>query len=551
VKQAERIARIASLEELASLYEVKRKAKTLTGSEAAKYRGYLEELAKLRRIQAGFENVMTFAKTYFVGENALMSPATPSPPFHYEVCEMLREMILSPKTKKVAIAAPRSHSKTTIATNIFVLWCVCYCEDIGERYFVIISAKQDGARRFLDIVKNEIAYNEKLIADFGQMRDSAQWNALEATANGCRLQAAGAGESIRGLRYLSYRPVVLADDLEEDSDVASEVRVAFLKEWFNKTVQQLGTPGRTHIVYVGTVLSQNSLFYSVLTEMPEWDVKLYSALPSYPNRMDLWEEYARILNDRVEGDNPIEAARIAGRKAEAFYEANKEVLHEGAEVLWPERMSLKDLMTIWATRRSSFLSEYANVVTDATTRLFRQWTFYRPEDVDYRELECVYALDPAMGKTKRSDLTAIVVLGRSKKTGLIYVLEARAVREHPDVTTKYLFSLTGRYKFIDGCVDNTGFQTYYRDKILEESAKLSVYLPCRPYDTRNVPKEDRIKAVEPLLSNGYVRVARHQLDLTTQLETFPKSAKRDLLDALAMGASLFTGGKRLVFGKLG
>lgn len=550
MKQAERVERIEKLTRLTDAYGTKRAKGTLSTGEAMKYRGYLEELAKLQRIERGFLDIMVFAKTYFESETGLMSPSTPSPPFHHEIATLLRELMLAQKTKKLAIAAPRSHSKTTIANNIFIMWCVCYAEDIGERYFVIISSKQDGARRFLDIVKNEFQYNERLIADFGQLRDSNQWNALEATANGCRMQAAGAGESLRGLRYLAYRPVIVCDDLEEDSDVASEVRVAFLKEWFSKTVQQLGTPSKTKIVYVGTVLSQNSLFYSVLTEMPDWDVRVYSAVVEYPNRLDMWEEYARILTARVEGDTPIEAARIAGRKAEAFYEANREVMHEGAEVIWPARMGLKDLMTIWATRRSSFLSEFANVATDASTRLFRQWTFYRLEDLNVDELECVYALDPSLSKNKRSDLTAIVVLGRSKKTGLIYVLEARAVREHPDISLRYLFGLTKRYKFTDGTVDSTAFQSYYRDKIVEEAAKLHVYLPCREFKTGNIPKPERIKAIEPSVSNGYVRVARHQLDLLLQLDTYPKSAKVDLLDCLAMAVELFTKERPVVFGLL-
>jgi phage terminase large subunit-like protein len=551
MKQAERLAKIEQLTRLTELYATKRRAGELKGEEAKKYAEYLRELAKWKRIEAGYCDIMEFAKTYCMSETGLMHPSTPSPPFHYEIATDLRNMMLAPTTKKLAIAAPRSHSKTTLANNIFILWCVCYAEDIGERYFVIISAKQDGARRFLDIVKNEIEFNEKLIADFGAMKNQARWNAIECEANGCRLQAAGAGESLRGLRYLSYRPVVVADDLEEDSDVSSEVRVAFLKEWFNKTVQQLGTPARTRIIYVGTVLSQNSLFYSVLTEMPDWDVRVYSAIVEYPNRLDLWEEYARILNDRVEGDTPIEAARIAGRKAEEFYEANKDVLHDGAVVLWPERMGLKALMTIWATRRSSFLSEFMNICADASTRLFRQWTFYSPEDIDPKELEIVFSLDPSMSKTKRSDLTATIVLGRSKKTGLMYVLEARAVREHPDVSVKYLFSLTNRYKFVDGCADNTAFQSYYREKIIEEAAKHHVYIPLRPYDTKNIPKDDRIKAMEPTISSGYVRVARHQLDLLTQLETFPKSSKRDLLDALEMAVSLFTKQRKVVLGTLG
>lgn len=536
---AERQERIKLLTKRAKLLKAKSE-KTGDTTDLVKYHETLKELQKIRRIEAGFQSIMTFAQTYFTGSppHDLLKADTPSPKFHYELAEEIRDAVMDPFTRKLVVAAPRSHAKSTIITNIFPVWCVVYNDDVQEFFWAIIGASQDKAKQFLDTIKAELSDNELLTADFGNLKGPT-WNALEIiTANGVKISAHGAGEALRGMRFGSFRPSVIIDDLETDETVQTPERIQKLYDWLDRTVLPLGDPKRSKFFMVGTILHYNSVLNQVLVNRPDWKAFKYRAISKFPERMDLWNEFEEILQSRTDGDNPMVAARIAREKALKFYADNKDEMHRGAVVLWPERMDLLTLMEIRSAKRLAFNSEFQNEPVDEDSRIFSKIHFYEPHEINMDELEIFGACDPSLGKSKRSDPSVIMTAGRHMRTGIVYILDVDVRRRNPDRIIQDIFSKTQTYNYRKFSIETIAFQQFMKDELQKRSAQLGIYLPIHEYKPGTTKKEIRIASIEPLMSNGFIRILPTQQDLIEQLEYFPKAAHDDILDCVVQIADM-------------
>lgn len=537
MKSAERVERIDLLKRQAELV----KAEIVKGDPGSLSRYYdlLQEMAKLQRIESGYQDIMSFAKSYFTAEppHDLLKADTPSPSFHYELAEFLREATLDPLERKFAIAAPRSHAKSTIITNIFILWCIAYVEDLEKRYWLLIADKQDNARRFLDVIKSELEDNPLLLADFGSLKGPT-WNSLEIiTSNQVKIQAAGAGEGLRGLRYGSERPNVVCDDIESDESCSTPERIDKLYSWLLRTVAPLGDPKRMKLYIVGTVIHYGSVLNTLLNNHGDYESYRYQAIEKFPDRMDLWNEFERLYHARDEGENPMDASRIARQKALDFYTEHHAAMNEGAKVLWPERMDLLQLMIIRATNRLAFGSEFQNDPIDENSRIFHKIWYYTPEEINMDDLDIFGSCDPSLGKTKRADPSVILTLGRHRKTGILYVLDTDRKRRTPDQTIQDIFNKARLFEYQNFNIETIAFQQMFKDEVAKRSAEQGVYLPVREFKS-TIKKEVRISALEPLVSNGQIRFLASQKDLIEELERFPRSATDDLLDGLNMAVDL-------------
>lgn len=535
---AERLERISLLKKQCEILKARIQSGNSHPSDLHQYYDLLKEIEKVQRIEAGFQDIMVFAKQYFTGEppHDLLKADTPSPQFHYALAKYLREAVLDPMERKTAIAAPRSHAKSTIVTNIFPLWCIVYVEDVKERYWVILGDKQDNARKFLDVIKNELEDNDVLIADFGKLKGTT-WNSLEIiTKNNVKISAHGAQEGLRGLRYGSFRPSVICDDIESDDSCSTADRIAKMYDWFLRTCLPLGDPKHSKFFLVGTVIHYDSLLSRVINNHADWAAFKYRAIEEFPTQMDMWRKWELTYHERTEGDNPMESSRFARDKAMKFYEANKEKMHEGAKILWPERLDLLSLMEKRAVNRLAFNSEYQNDPIDEDSRIFHTIMTYDWSDVNIDDLEIYGAVDPSMGG-KRSDPSVILTLGRHRKTGVMYVLDVDNKRRHPDQLIQDIFTKSKQFNYSALSVETVAFQQFMKDELVKRGAQMGIYLPVKEFKS-TVKKEIRIEAIEPLMSNGLIRVLPTQRDLIEQLEYFPKAAHDDAIDALAQAVEL-------------
>jgi predicted phage terminase large subunit-like protein len=347
------------------------------------------------------------------------------------------------------------------------------------------------------------------------------------------VRSAGSGAALRGTRWINHRPNLLADDLEGPSDVSTPEQIQKTLTWFDQTLTNIGDPRRSCQILVGTVLHYQSLLATLAYTRPEWDAMVYKALVSYPDNMNLWDKWAKIYHSRTEGDTPVEATRIAGEKAQQFYEENQEAMDKGAEVLWPERMPLYEIMRQRTVNPYSFSTELQNEPIDLDSQVFKQYTTYDPSEIKIDELQIISGVDPSLKETKRSDPSAIVTIGKSKQ-GIYYVLEVDCRKRAPDQIIDDLFMKCRTFSYKWCSIEAVQFQQFFADEVRKRSAIAGIYLNVKEFKS-NVKKEMRIKSIEPLITNGYIRFTSIQLvgELGDQLKYYPKVKHDDILDCIS------------------
>ena len=153
----------------------------------------------------------------------------PTPDFHKE----LWAYCCLPD-KRVAIAAPRGHAKSTAVTLAYCLATVLFRQ---KQFVIIVSDTETQSIQFLNDVKQELMDNpalrdvffiSRLLKDnekdiICEMKDGHQF----------RIMARSSGQAIRGLKWKHKRPdLILGDDLENDEIVMNQDRREKFRQWF-------------------------------------------------------------------------------------------------------------------------------------------------------------------------------------------------------------------------------------------------------------------------------------------------------------------------------
>ncbi len=100
-----------------------------------------------------------FVKTYF---SYYVRHADPSE-LHVYLFSRLPQIVASTRGCNNAIATPRGEAKSTLVSQLFVLWCII--RGI-KRYPVIVMDSIDQAYPMLKAIKAELVYNPRLQADY-------------------------------------------------------------------------------------------------------------------------------------------------------------------------------------------------------------------------------------------------------------------------------------------------------------------------------------------------------------------------------------------------
>lgn len=143
--------------------------------------------------------------------------------FHKELFAELKYMLKN-KGLIEAFGLPREHGKSTINSFLFPLYSTLYNK---SQFTLIISATEQIALPFLDMIKDELETNQLLKEDFG-VEVGSRWNNNEIwikSRNGIDscIMIRGIDGSLRGIHYKQYRPtLVLLDDLLKDDTAKSE-----------------------------------------------------------------------------------------------------------------------------------------------------------------------------------------------------------------------------------------------------------------------------------------------------------------------------------------
>lgn len=473
-------------------------------------------VARLARRKRAMSDFRFFAKTYFPhyikhDEAAL----------HTFLYERLPEIVDNGIGDHDAIAAPRGNAKSTLVTQIFVLWCAVTGR---KRYPVIIMDALDQSLPMLEAIKAELAFNPRLMMDFPEACGQGRvWQVgVIITVNDVKVQVFGSGKKMRGLRHGPHRPdLVIGDDLENDENVRSPEQRDKLYSWLAKTVLSLGAADDSmDVIIIGTILHYDSVLARLMAN-PLWRSKKFKAIERWPDRMDMWDRWEELL--RNEGMTA----------ADAYYGNHAAEMTAGAEVCWPTGQPLYKLMIKRARDgHAAFDSEqqndpvsgedapFANCIQFWVSRL-AHWIF-------------VGACDPSLGKAGASrDPSALLVGGLNRETGVLDVVEAAIRKRVPDRIIEDIIALQQEYRCMLWGVETVQFQEFLYTELVKRSAARGVAVPARPLKPHS-DKTLRIEAIQPHVSNGLIRLHPSQTTLIDQLKHFPKADHDDGPDALEM-----------------
>ncbi len=294
-----------------------------------------------------------------------------------------------------AVAMPRGSGKTTLSEKACI-WAILR----GSRRFIVLFAvNQDAANDILDNIKVDIEHNDLLTADFPEVcipirkiegkavlcggqrykgkRTHLGWDKEQLTfptmpgsvCSGAIIRSKGLSGRIRGMKVTrpvdgaTMRPdLVVIDDPQTDETAISPSQVRAQMKLLRGAVLGLAEPGKKISgIMPCTVIARGDTADQCLDNerMPEWQGERCKLMYKPPSRMDLWDKYNEIRKECIRKHGDIHLAT-------EFYIANRQLMDEEAEMMWPARFeedeisALQYAMNLYYIDRPTFYAEYQN-----------------------------------------------------------------------------------------------------------------------------------------------------------------------------------------------
>ena len=481
---------------------------------------------RFERVHRSHTDLVYFAQTY-LGHHIRDTDKVGVSGFHEYIGKRWCLLAEDNKLNRSVIAAPRGEAKSTYLLA-FILWSFLFKK---KQFVVYIMDSLHQAENMMAAVRDELQLNPRIREDFETfsiMRSTR--DKLILSPDFCLL-VKGAKQRLRGLKFGAKRPdLILLDDIENDQNVILKEQRDKLQSWLERAVYNLGEAGAaTMILAVGTVLHEDSVLARLLKH-PLWHSKKFSSIETMPDRIDLWDEWEKILKQKSEKD------------AEIFYQNHRNEMEKGAVLNWPQKRSLLDLMVLRAViGREAFNAEQQNMPA-SHTKSFHTLHYWEQKD---REWTYIGSVDPSLGKAG-GDPCAILIGGISKAQGTLDIIKADIQHISPDKIIESVIAYQQTYEVANWYFENIQFQEFLRHELVARACKVGVALSATPV-TPSAPKNIRIDALRAPIADGRIRLHESQTTLIEQLTSWPKGAHDDGPDALAM---LWKFGFSRVYGSL-
>lgn len=429
-----------------------------------------------------------------------------------------------PLLRLLAVCIFRGGGKSVFAILFDTLRRICHGLD---PYIIIGSDTVGQAASQLEDIKDELASNEKIRADFGNLKPSAGvWREAEVvqrndgrvvwregqiiTTNRVRVDAIGRGGKMRGRRFGTKRPThIILDDLDNDENVATKDQREKAWNWVISAVEPARDPQRGRIVIIGTIIH----FDCVIARS--------------------------VRKTDADGNRFFTSIRFP-------------VMHrddEGQWVsAWPERFEVSKLL---ATRDllgpTKFGAEYMNDPRDPDTQIFVPDRFYyylQSELTDKRLFRILY-VDPSKGKKgkgrKKSDFSGFADVLVDPSERITWVLNAFRKRLSPnaakgEVIEWYIEAMKGRYP-VELWIEENSFGDILGENFQDELRRrgLDVRVHTLLHTTEKVARLERHSI---RVETGGVRFPDRWSQDTSrpewfaEYEDFPAGSFDDTIDAI-------------------
>ena len=463
---------------------------------------------KARKAQASL-SLDFFCRTYFPHYFAKPSSSLHKY-FSKRYLDMIQKALQTGQGDKEADAAPRGNAKSTWGTFGLPLWAAAFRK---RKFALIVSETRSQAESFLSFIKIELETNERLQQDFPELvGEGPKWTSDQIiTRNGVKIQAAGAGQKLRGLRHGNCRPdLVIVDDLENDESVESPDQRRKLENWFFKALMKIGQPDTVFIV-VGTILHYDSLLSRLLVK-PGWKGRKFKAVMKWSPAVKLWEEWERIYADISIGKDMAEAA------ADNYFADHEAEMLAGTEVLWPEMEPYYYLMKMRVSDGPAYFeSEKQNEPLNPEDQVFQEeWIqYYEDDEIDLTGVLHAGSCDPSLGKqNKRSDPS--VIMGGRMKERILYLDIADIEKRQPDRILTDILAYHERDPFDKFRFETVQFQEFFARTVEQVAHDRGITLNIDEFKPV-ADKDLRIIRLQPWIKNGWIRVKPWMQELVRQL----------------------------------
>lgn len=403
-----------------------------------------------------------------------------TPPFMRDMCALLYD-----PHPLVAMQAFRGGAKSTWLEE-YILLSVLFKDTV---FCLIVGSNWTSACDRLAPIKQELETNGAIIELFGDQKASPWTQDEIVLANGVKIRAIGAGQSMRGVKHNDERPDLAAiDDLEDEENIATEESRRKTQRWLNGTLRPALHPRNGKIRFIGTPIHPKALIQKKC-EDHAWKSRKFPAI--YYNK-----------------DGKETSAWPARFPIEMLRQCRQEYIDDGQLV--------------------EFNQEYMCLAEDVAGKPFQAGMIrIAPAPACYLPVEI--AVDPARTVKTTSARTGYVAgswLGNK-----LIVHEAFGAFHRPDEIIDTIFEWNKKYKPVHIGVETNALEEFIMQPLRTKALQTGISLPI--VDLR-APKDkhDFIRGLQPLYMAGNITHAKHLPDLESELLQFP-TGRMDVPNALA------------------
>lgn len=415
-----------------------------------------------------------------------------SPAFHEEMCNLLYD-----PHPLVAEMAFRGAAKSTWLEE-YALLTALFRESEFE---LIVGPKWESACERLAPIRYELETNDALIELFGDQK-SSPWSMGEIVlANGVKIQAIGAGQSMRGKKHNDERPdTAIIDDLEDEENIRTEEARDRTERWLTGTLLPALHPTKRKVRFAGTAIHPKSLIIKKCND-PKWKSRIFPIINIDP---DTGEEKSA----------------------------------------WPSRFPLswikeEQQQYLHAGRYVEFEQEYMCRAEDQAGKPF-QARMIKIEPAPEVYMPTFMMVDPARTtgiKASRTGYGAWSWLGNK-----LYIRRARGFFHKPDEIVSTIAQWNRELQPVTVGVEAVGLEEFLMQPLRVEAVKSGAI----PFIDIRAPKDKLsfIKGLQPFYIAGDIIHVEHLPDLEQELLQFP-TGRMDVLNTIAYALRMRAG--RLVY----
>ncbi len=488
-----------------------------------------------------------------------------------KVAKQVAPAIFSEKTPKVhidlhtflnrpskfkAICMFRGGGKTTSINKVDMFSDIFLAH---ERFTQIFSSTQTKAEKFIADAKTMII---NAIKKGYNIKKGGIWksNAIEVIVDNefvIYVEVYGAGQDPRGSTYEFARPTKhIYDDIESNQGayaIRTRANRKKLRDWFYGECIPALDPIYGRVIFIGTILHEDSLLNRILKNKRKWDILIIPIIQdgksSWKDRFPLTDDEARTKEKQVleatgkaveiESIEEIKRNYKELNQLKTFYQEYLCVAQAEESKLFKEQY-FKYFSHIEYSTKETYL-EYENAIESKRVLVAEPLYIVFDDGTKLPIVDTVrYATkDQASSGSKTHNDNSVIITCAYDSADNMYILDISCGVWTPFDKSINIMRTFKQFQYVKLGIESGGMQNEYFYTIAEAQKAMDMKIPVEPISHNGVNKNIRIAGLEVLFLAGKIWFNRNDPNTSTleaQLLSFDidiESDADDLSDTLA------------------